>query len=173
MKGHGLNEEQRQRWLNLFDQREHPRVGRSTEELEQESVEEVPEDEFPAQEGETEVFLVPEPAQKKKRGGQASVRSQVLGDDPKRNRRLIRESYEPGYYICLSGKTKIRTLHKLGMCNALPKVDYLNYEYSGQSLPAVSAYDTVCKLCARQNILDVDVSEASQTPSSTEEDLNQ
>ena len=33
--------------------------------------------------------------------------------------------------------------------------------------------DTVCKLCACQNVLDVDVSEASQTSSSTEEDLNQ
>ena len=30
MKGLGLNEEHRQRWLNLFEQREHPRVGRST-----------------------------------------------------------------------------------------------------------------------------------------------
>ena len=136
-------------------------------------MEEVPEDEVPAQEGETELFPLPEPAQKKKRGGQASVRSQVLGDDPKRNRRLIRESYEPGYYICLSGKRKIRTLHKLGMCYALPNVDYLNFEFAGQSLPEVSAFDTVCKLCARQNILDVGVSEASQPSSSTEVDLNQ
>ena len=171
MKGLGLPEEQRKQWLNLFEQRERPRVGRPTEELEQEPVEGIPEDEVPTQEAETEVFLVPEPAQKKKRGGQASVRFQVLGDDGKQNRQLIRESYEPGYYICLSGKRKIRTLHKLGMCYALPNV-YLNFEFAGQSLPAVSAYDTVCKLCARQNILDVDFSEASQTSSSTEEDLN-
>ena len=170
MKGLGLREEQRQKWLDLFEQRERPRDGRHTEELEQEPVKGIPEDEVPMQEAETEEFPVPEPVQKKKRGGHASVRSQVLGVDPKQNRQLIRESYEPGFYICLSGKRKIRTLHKLGMCYALPNVDYLNFEFAGQSLPAVSAYDTVCKLCARQNILDVDVSDASQTSSSTEED---
>ena len=59
------------------------------------------------------------------------------------------------------------------MCYALPNVDYLSFEFAWQSLPAVSVCDTVCKLCAHQNILNVDVLEASQTSSSTEEDLKQ
>ena len=77
---------------------------------------------------------IPGPA-KKKRGGQASIRTEKLGDDPRLNRSIIRESLTPVYYVCLSGKRKIRTLHKLGLCYALPEVDYLQYEFAGSSLP--------------------------------------
>ena len=85
---------------------------------------------------------------KKKRGGQASIRTEKLGNDPRLNRSIIRESLTPGYFVCLSGKRKIRTLHKLGLCYALPDVDYLQYEFAGSSLPPISTYDSVCNLCA-------------------------
>ena len=109
-----------------------------------------------------QVEEIPGPA-KKKRGGQASIRTEKLGDDP----RL--ESPTPGYHVCRSGKRKIRTLHKLGLCYALPEVDYL--EFAGSSLPPVSAYDSVCKLCARKDILNADISDGSMTSSSTEDEI--
>ena len=40
----------------------------------------------------------PSPA-KKKRGGQASIRMEKLGDDPRLHRSIIRESLAPGYYV--------------------------------------------------------------------------
>ena len=55
MKGLGFTEEQRQVWLNLFEQREHARTGRSAKELEQEPVEEELEDEVLVQETETDL----------------------------------------------------------------------------------------------------------------------
>ena len=112
----------------------------------------------------------PEEPPKKKRGGQAAARTEKLGDDPRLNRSIIRASLAPGFYVCFSGKRNIRTLHKLGLCYALPEVDYIHYEYAGSTLPPVAAYDTVCKLCARKNILNADVSEGSVTSSSTEEE---
>ena len=112
-----------------------------------------------------------EPA-KKKRVGHASIRTEKLGDDPRLNRSIIRDSLPPGFYVCFSGNRKIPTLHKLGLCHALPVVDYVHYDFAGQTLPPVTAYDTVCKLCARKYILNADISGESVTSSSTEDEAS-
>ena len=84
---------------------------------------------------------------KRKRGGHAQVRTQELGTDPRARRQEIRASLRPGFYVCYSGKKSIRTLHKLGLCYALPDVDYIRYEYMGTDFPA-GAFDVICKLCS-------------------------
>ena len=68
---------------------------------------------------------------KKKKRGHAQARTQELGSDPRSRRQEIRSTHRSGFYVCLSGKKSIRTLHKLGKCCALPDVDYLRYEYMG------------------------------------------
>ena len=105
---------------------------------------------------------------KKKRGGHAQVKTECLGENPKARRAAIRSTLQPGYYICLSGKRRIRTLHRLGACYALPDVDYLEYVYSGTTLPATAEFDTVCKLCARKDVTNPDEqTDASATSSSS------
>ena len=67
---------------------------------------------------------------KKKRGGQAALRSELLGENPKEARSRIRENFPQGFYVCLSGKRSIRTVHRLGACYALPDIDYLRWSFS-------------------------------------------
>ena len=112
--------------------------------------------------------VITEPKAKRKRGGHAQVRTQELGTDPRARRQEIRASLRPGFYVCYSGKKSIRTLHKLGMCYALPDVDYIRYEYMGTDFPA-GAYDVICKLCSRKNIANPDDgSDHAFTSSSTD-----
>ena len=55
-----------------------------------------------------------------------------------------------------------------GACDALPDVDYLEYVYSGTTLPATAEFDTVCKLCARKDVTNPDEqTDASATSSSS------
>ena len=105
---------------------------------------------------------------KKKRRGHAQVKTECLGENPKARRATIRSTLQPGYYICQSGKRRIRTLHRLGACFALPEVNCLEYAHSGTTLPATAEFDTVCKLCARKDVLNSDdQSDASSTSSSS------
>ena len=47
---------------------------------------------------------------KKKRGEQAALGSELLGENPKESRARIREGIPQGFYICLSGKRSIVTV---------------------------------------------------------------
>ena len=98
-----------------------------------------------------------------------SARTQALGNNPRECREALRAVCEPGYYICLSGKRSIRTLHCLGKCFMVPGVDYQRFSFSGRLAPAASDYDTVCKLCAKSDSKKSKDSSESQTSSSTEE----
>ena len=98
-----------------------------------------------------------------------SARTQTLGNNPRERREALRAACEPGYYICLSGKRSIRTLHCLGKCFMVPGVDYQRFSFSGRLAPAASDYDTVCKLCAKSDSKKSKDSSESQTSSSTEE----
>ena len=86
------------------------------------------------------------PAAKKKRGGQAAARTELLGENPKEARARIQEDLPQGFYICLSGKRSIRTLHRLGSCYALPNIDYLWWSYAGVDMTRPADYDVVCTL---------------------------
>ena len=78
--------------------------------------------------------------QRRKEGGRAAWKTEIHGGSPKDSRARIRESLPQGFYICLSGKRSIRTLHRLGSCNALPDIDYLRWTYSGRR------YAQACRL---------------------------
>ena len=92
------------------------------------------------------------------------------GSNPKERRAQIRETLDPGYYLCRSGKKKIRTLHRLGDCYALPDVDYLDYDFLGTSMPKRSTFDVICQLCAKRKVhTSKEDSSASQSSSSSEE----
>ena len=94
--------------------------------------------------------------QHKGRQGDAFVydvhRTSVQGKSPKEARAKIRAAPEPGFYICRSGKKKVRTLHPLGRCYLLPGVDYMDYTFAGNATPKRSEYDGVGRLCARDGV---------------------
>ena len=103
-----------------------------------------------------------------KRQKEAALRTEILGSNPKDRRAQIRATFDPGYCLCRFGKKKLRTLHRLGDCFALPDVDYLDYDFLGTSMPKRSAFDVICQLCAKREIHTAKAS-ASQSSSSSEE----
>ena len=48
----------------------------------------------------------------KNRNRNALVRTESLGSNPKETRATLRDNFEQGLYVCLSGKNRIRTLHR-------------------------------------------------------------
>ena len=107
------------------------------------------------------------PTAKKKRGGQAALRSELLDENSKESRARIRESLPQGFYICLLGKRSIRTVHRLGACYALPDIDYLRWSYSGVSMPKSSEYDAIRTLCSRQGVASSTLTSGTESSSST------
>ena len=114
----------------------------------------------------------PEPQGPKKRKGNALVRTETLGPSPKEARARIREELESGFYVCRSGKKKVKTLHQLGRCYLLPGVDYLDFSFLGKAMPRNSEYDCVCRLCAREGVRDGGNSSATVSSSSSSDGGN-
>ena len=52
-------------------------------------------------------------------------------------------------FTFVSREKRIRTLHRLGSCYALPGIDYLRYEYLSTAFPQVASFESICKLCGR------------------------
>ena len=55
------------------------------------------------------VAAVEEQDHPKKRKGNALTRTETLGSNPKEARALLRSQLPNGFYVCFSGKRKIRT----------------------------------------------------------------
>ena len=111
-----------------------------------------------------------EHAQKKRRGGNAQARTEALGDNPREARARIRQTLQPGFYVCRAGKKRTRVLHQLGACYALPNIDYLDCTHMGEKMPSRSQYDVVCRLCTRRGIdNEQQVSSETVTSSSSDE----
>ena len=72
----------------------------------------------------------------KGRQGEAFVydvhRMSVLGKSPKEARATSRAELEAGFYICRSGKKKVRTQHQLCRCYLLPGVTSPGLQLCGQ-----------------------------------------
>ena len=83
------------------------------------------------------------PVAKKKRGGQAALRSELLGENSKEARSRIRENLPQGFEICLSGKRSIGTVLRLSACCALPDVDFLGWSHSCTDMSMSSEYDVI------------------------------
>ena len=171
----GCSEERRKRLLDALQRWDVAAVARAQEELQAAAIDpeashiraEQDEDAKPDEHPEPDAIAAP-PA-KKKRGGHALVKTETLGENPRARRAAIRATLRQGYYVCLSGKRGIRTLHRLGACYALPDVDYLHYEFVGECLPKNDLYDTICRLCARTTANPDENSDASATSSSSQE----
>ena len=96
-------------------------------------------------------------------------RTEILGS--RERRAQIHDTLEPGFYLCRSGKKRIRTVHRLGDCFALPGVDYFDYDYLGLAMPKRAGYDVVCGLCSKKDARQAGTgSSASQSSSSTDQD---
>ena len=101
------------------------------------------------------------------------ARTAILGENPRAQREIIRFSLPEGFYICVSGKRSVRTLHQLGACNLLPDVDYARYYNAGAVTPLKSDFDVVCTLCSRKGVNKTNESSESQVSSSTSEGESQ
>ena len=98
-------------------------------------------------------------------------RTEILGSNPRERRAQIRDTLEPGFYLCRSGKKRIRTVHRLGDCFALPGVDYFDCDYLGLAVPKRTTYDVICGLCSKKDAHQTRTgSSASQSSSSTDQD---
>ena len=73
---------------------------------------EEPEDDFVLKDTE-EVFHPVQPTSKRRKGN-AEARTATLGENPKEARGALRSQLEPGYYVCLSGKKKIKNTPSVG-----------------------------------------------------------
>ena len=71
-----------------------------------------------------------------------------LGGAPKQRREQSSATLRPGYYVCESGKTRMRILHQLGACWMVPGVDYFSFVDHGSVAPSPETYTKVCKWCA-------------------------
>ena len=111
-----------------------------------------------------------EPVQKKRRGGNATARTEALGSNPREARAQIRQTLPAGFYFCRAGKKRTRVLHHLGSCYALPGIDYLDYSHMGARMPSRAEYDVICRLCSRTGVQqDPERSSGTVTSSSSDE----
>ena len=114
---------------------------------------------------------VPE-AKPDKRRKLENTRVQQLGTDPQKVRSEARSNLQPGYYVSISGKKDTLILHRLGACFRVPGIDYPRFRYLGGEMPPASAFQQVCRLCAKAGPLDKAEggSSETQTSSSSDED---
>ena len=84
-----------------------------------------------------------------------------LGSNPKEYRKHLRDSLDQGFYVAVSSKKKIRTLHLLGQCYLLPTLDYTTFSFLVPRLPSRSLSDQTCKWCAKSG----DMNQKSQDSS--------
>ena len=76
------------------------------------------------------------------------VRTQQLGSDPRSVSAEMRSTFEPGFYLSITGKKDTLILHRLGAYYAIPGLDYLRYRYLGLAMLQRSEFHQICQLCA-------------------------
>ena len=161
LKDQGVSDADRKKHLKILASKETVQPMHSAEMLAQvetareEAADEIPQELDSQEEIESETGPI-----LKRRKGNALVRTETLGSNPKET------NFEQGFYVCLSGKKRIRTLHRLGACYQIPGVDYLEYAFHGKAMPRVEEFDCICKLCARKGIRN-QADDSSQTATSS------
>ena len=110
-----------------------------------------------------------EPVQKKRRGGNATARTEALGSNPREARAQIRETLPAGFYVCRAGNKRTRVLHQLGSCYAFPDIDYLEFSHTGERMPSKAEYDMICRLCSKNGVQQ-DLERSSETVTSSSSD---
>ena len=94
-----------------------------------------------------------------------NVRTQQLGSDPRSVRAEMRSTFEPGFYLSITGKKDTLILHSLCACYAIP--DYLWYRYLGPAMPQRSEFHQICQLCARCGAANATAGDSSGTETSS------
>ena len=64
------------------------------------------------------------PIRNDKRRKGTTARTELLGSNPAERRSEIWQTMAPGFYVSLSGKGKIKTLHLMGTCLMVPNIDF-------------------------------------------------
>lgn len=59
------------------------------------------------------------------------------------------------FVVSVVGRSKTKTLHRVGDCHRQPGVHYAHFEVLGQEAPNASAYHKACRQCFRFGIADV------------------
>eukprot|EP00435_Cladocopium_sp_Y103_P061321 s228_g23.t1 len=90
------------------------------------------------------------------------------------------ESVQGRYVVSIVGRSKSRTLHRVGECHRQPGVHYTHFEVLGDEAPAPDTYHRACKICfPRGSVLtgpsesesSDEVSSSDETTSGEEQDL--
>ena len=95
-------------------------------------------------------------------------RNFALADNPKEQRKNLRAQCEEAFYVSVSGKCSVRTLHQLGSCYAIPGIDYVHYNHVGTSMPLTTEFDAICKVCSSKLPKVVDLSDSESSSSTAE-----
>ena len=82
------------------------------------------------------------------------------------------------YVVSVVGRSKTRTLHRIGECHRQPGLHYASFEILGEDVPKSSAYHKACRQCFRSGIAEAsntleddssgEVSSSEMTPSDAE-----
>ena len=147
-----VSEEEKKRCLNLLGRRAfvtQPRETQTAPEEQTEVLVQFPSEQLLLEEQEHEQQLAAKAEIRKKQQAWNDERTAKLGPNPREYRRQLRESLDQGFYVAVSSKKKIRTLHLLGECYMLPTLDYTTFTFLGSQLPSRNLYDQTCKWCAK------------------------
>ena len=56
------------------------------------------------------------------------------------------------FVVSIVGRSKTKTLHRIGECHRQPGVHYAQFEVLGEEAPSASAYHKACRQCFRKGI---------------------
>lgn len=59
------------------------------------------------------------------------------------------------FVVSVAGRSKTKTLHRIGDCHRQPGVHYAHFEVLGQEAPSTAAYHKACRQCFRFGVADV------------------
>ena len=172
-----MSEDEKKRCLGLLGRRTYvsqPRETQATHEEQHEDLVQLPSEQLLLEEVAHEQRMAEKAETRKKQQMWNNERTAKLGTNPREFRRQLRESLDQGFYVAVSSKKKIRTLHFLGECYLLPTLDYTTFSFLGPRLPSRSLHDQTCKWCAKSGDMNQKSEGSSDcgtaTSSSTEDD---
>ena len=172
-----VSEYEKKKCLDLLGRRTYvsqPRETQTAHEEQPEDLVQLPSEQLLLEEEEHEQRMVEKAETKKKQQMWNNERTAKLGSNPKEYRKQLRDSLDQRFYVAVSSKKKIRTLHLLGQCYLLPSLDYMTFSFLAPRLPSRNLYDQTCKWCAKSGDMNQKSQDSSDcgtaTSSSTDDD---
>ena len=174
-----VSEEECSRCLEILGQRTYVSVPRETELPVEEQGPEImqfPSEQLEQEDDDYEERVVAKAEARRKQQAWNVERTEKLGAEPRGVRRKLRESMDQGFYVAVSSKKQVRTLHLLGACYMIPTMDYNVCTFQGTRMPSRRLFDQVCKWCAKSGQVqqkDGGSSDCGTNTSSSSEDGNE